>query len=103
DGNIWLTSADGVKSYQLTTDGHYFSPSQADNGMIVAGHGSTIVRMDRAGRLLGPPVPVVGGDTTTGGPSPADKFYGPMDPKVSPDGKQVAYWFWEYTNYYSAT
>jgi hypothetical protein len=102
DGDIWLTSPDGSKRYQVTTDGHYFSPSQADNGMIVAGHGSTIVRMDRSGQLLGPPVAVVGGDTTTGGSSPADKFYGPMDPKVSPDGTQVAYWLWEYANYYSA-
>jgi hypothetical protein len=102
NGDIWLTSPDGSKSYQVTFDGHYFSPSQADNGMIVAGHGSTIVRMDRSGHLLGAPVPVVGGDTTTWPPSPRDKFYGPMDPKVSPDGKQVAYWFYEYENYYSA-
>jgi hypothetical protein len=101
NGDVWLTSPDGAKSYQLTHDGHYFSPSQADDGTIVAGHGSTIVRMDRSGHLLGNPLPVVGGDTTTLGPSPKDKFYGPLDPKVSPDGKQVAYWFWEYANYYS--
>lgn len=36
DGNLFLISPDGAKSYQLTRDGGYSSPSQADDGTIGA-------------------------------------------------------------------
>jgi hypothetical protein len=101
DGNVWLSAPDGSQARQLTTGGRWSSPSQADDGTIVAADGSTIVRIDRAtGRRLST-LPVVGGDVTDT-PGDADKFIGPLNPKVSPDGTQVAYWFMHKENYYSA-
>ena len=39
-GNVWLANADGSNAYQVTLDGTaahpYASPSQADDGTIVA-------------------------------------------------------------------
>jgi hypothetical protein len=96
EGNVWLTSPDGAKGYQVTSDGGYASPSQADNGMIVALRDHKFVRMTRSGQPIGQPVPGMGGDT----PAPAgwsdgrDKFVGPYEPKASPDGRQIAYWFY---------
>ena len=51
--------------------------------------------MDRSGRLLNPPVDGIGTDDGGG------LFVGPFDPKVSPDGKRIAYWFGQYTSRYS--
>jgi hypothetical protein len=44
DGNVWLTSPDAAKQYQVTFDGGYSSPSQADDGTIVALRGKQFVR-----------------------------------------------------------
>lgn len=91
DGNVFVSAADGSAAKQLTTDGGYESPSQADDGTVVAGrrteekgrHPRRLHRMDRGGKLLNPPVETVAVDNS---------FYiGPLDPKVSPDGKYVAY------------
>jgi hypothetical protein len=49
DGNVWLTSPDAAKQYQVTCDGGYASPSQADDGTIVALRAKQFVRMDRSG------------------------------------------------------
>jgi hypothetical protein len=96
-----LSAPDGSQARQLTTGGRWASPSQADDGTIVAADGDTIVRIDRGtGRRLST-LPVVGG-AVTDTPSDADKFVGPLNPKVSPDGTQVAYWFMHKENYYSA-
>jgi hypothetical protein len=93
DGNVWLTRADATKQYQVTFDGGYSSPSQADDGTIVALRARQFVRMNRSGQSLNPPFAGMG---TSGG-----NFYGPYEPRVSPDGKRVAYWFGQYSDYYS--
>jgi hypothetical protein len=72
DGNVWLTSPDGATAYQVTSDGGYSSPSQSDDGTIVALQGKLMVRMDRSGHRLNEPVAGVGTTQTSGG----DTFYG---------------------------
>ncbi|HEX8121850.1 MAG TPA: hypothetical protein VF549_11355 [Solirubrobacteraceae bacterium] len=95
-GDVWLTSPDGSRQYQVTTGGGWDSPSQADDGTIVAARGQMLVRMDRSGRVLGTPIAALGGDTNTiAGES--FKLFGPFDPQVSPDGRQIAYWATAYT------
>ena len=51
--------------------------------------------MDRSGRQLNAPVDGIGTDPAGG------QFYGPYEPKVSPDGRRIAYWFGQYSSYYS--
>jgi hypothetical protein len=92
DGNVWLTSPDAAKQYQVTFDGGYASPSQADDGTIVALRGKQFVRMNRSGQALNPPFDAIG---TAGG-----DFYGPYEPRVSPDGQRIAYWFGQYSDRY---
>lgn len=71
--NVWLANANGSGQARVTRDGTaanpYYSPSQADNGTIVAlrgpdgrptvatfsGGGSRIHRLAPSGKLLGPP------------------------------------------------
>src|SRR3954452_25494927 len=97
DGNVWLTSPDGSKSYQVTSDGRYDSPSQADDGTIVALRAKQFVRMDRSGPQLNAAVDGMGSNATNS----SGTFYGPYEPRVSPDGKRIAYWFGQYSDYYS--
>jgi hypothetical protein len=93
DGNVRLTSPDAAKQIQVSFDAGYASPSQADDGTIVALHGKQFVRMDRSGHRLSAPFDGIG---TSGG-----NFYGPYEPRVSPDGKRIAYWFGQYSSCYS--
>src|SRR5262249_22696948 len=51
-GNLYLTSPDGSQGYQVTSDGGYSSPSQADDGTIGALHDDQMVRLDRSGHIL---------------------------------------------------
>jgi hypothetical protein len=95
DGNVWLSSPDASKSYQVTFDGGYSSPSQSDNGTIAALRGGQMVRMDRSGRPLNAPIDGMGSPATNNG-----NFYGPYEPRISPDGSKIAYWFGQYTSYY---
>jgi hypothetical protein len=85
DHNIWLANPDGSGQHQVTLDGTagsaYGSPSQADDGTIVAVRDRKLYRMTQAGRLLNPPVNT---------PAPGT---GAIDARVSPDGRHVAYWF----------
>lgn len=71
--NVWLAKADGSNQTRLTRDGvaanPYYSPTQADNGTIVAlrgpdgrpvvatftGGGSKVYRLSPGGKLLGKP------------------------------------------------
>ena len=92
DGNVHLT--DGTRTVQITQGGNWESPSQADDGTIVAVRVGTdergqryryLIRMDRSGRELNPPVETIDHNST---------YDGPMNAKVSPDGRLVAYhWF----------
>jgi hypothetical protein len=88
--NVWLANADGTGQYQVTLDGTssspYESPSQADDGTIVAirqlpGERSKLWRMSQNGGLLNAPINT---------PAPGT---GAINAKVSPDGRLVAYWF----------
>jgi hypothetical protein len=89
--NVWLSNADGSGQFQVTFDGTpsspYSSPSQADDGTIMAvrqppGQRNQLFRMSQAGLLLNPPI-------NTPAPGPA----GAIDAKISPDGTLAAYWF----------
>src|SRR5947209_3995220 len=88
--NVWLANMDGSGQYQVTLDGTagspYSSPSQADDGTIVAlrtpsGGRPQIWRMHQNGGLVNAPVNT---------PAPGT---GAIDARVSPDGQLVAYWF----------
>jgi hypothetical protein len=90
ENNVWLANPDGSGLYQVTLDGTasapYESPSEADDGTVVAvrqlpGTRRRIYRMTQSGGLLNAPI-----DT----PAPGT---GALDAKVSPDGALVAYWF----------
>lgn len=78
-GNIWLSSPDGSIQRQVTVDGGYSSPSQADDGNIVALQNGLFVHLDRHGNPLNAPVQGLSG--TSGGTT----SFGPQDPRVSPD------------------
>ena len=87
--DVWLTSPDGSRMHRVTADGTaespYASPSQADDGTIVAkkgkGRDAQLHRMRQNGEPLNRPF-------TT-----AARGTGPLDPTVSPDGRTVAFWF----------
>src|SRR3954453_13147761 len=76
-GNVWLSNPDGSKQYAVTSDGNWASPSQADDGTIVARRHTQLVRMTRSGRILGQVTALGGATTTNPAPSDADQFYGP--------------------------
>jgi hypothetical protein len=101
DGNVWLTSPDGARQYQVTFEGGWDSPSQADDGTLLALHGTALVRMDRSGHVLST-VPGLGGATS---PVLGDQFklYGPFDPQISPDGRRIAYWATAYDPWSTST
>ena len=88
--NVWLANPDGSGQYQVTLDGTpgspYSSPSQADDGTIVAlrtspGGRPQIWRMHENGGLVNAPINT---------PAPGT---GAIDARVSPNGQLVAYWF----------
>ena len=90
DHNVWVASPDGTKQHQVTTDGaadwRYASPSQADDGTIVASKGTDIVRLKQNGEVLSsfdPPA------TTDSAGQHIDGI--PLGVKVSPDGSKIAY------------
>jgi hypothetical protein len=92
DNNVWVASPDGGKQHQVTSDGEpgwrYGSPSQADDGTIVAARGDEIVRLRQNGQVLSkfdPPA------TTDSAGQNIDGV--PLDIAVSPDGSKIAYTF----------
>jgi hypothetical protein len=81
--NVWIANPDGSGQYQVTLDGSadspYKSPSQADDGTIVALRLGRLWRMKQNGALLNEPIPTA----ASGG--------GPLHPAVSPNGRLVAF------------
>jgi WD40-like Beta Propeller Repeat len=89
DGNIWLTTPDGSRQYQVTSTGGYSYASQADDGTLIGLHGRRLHRIARDGRVTADFATPASGDSTT--------FVGPFDPAISPDGTKVAYTYnWKY-------
>jgi hypothetical protein len=99
DGNVWLSTPDGSRQFQVTTAGGYGDVSQADDGTMIATHGLNLQRLDRLGNVLADFATPVS-DTR---PAPAKQFYGPFDPAISPDGTKVAYTYYWMTQSQSPT
>jgi hypothetical protein len=94
-GNVFLSTTDGSRQYQVTSDGGYSTVSQADSGRMVALRGDKLRHLERDGRVIAEIATPV---STTVDPSMA--FKGPFDPEISPDGRRVAYtYYWQYTGY----
>jgi hypothetical protein len=99
DGDVWLSTPDGGRQYQVTFDGGYSTVSQSDYGRIVALRGDRIVTVDSQGRTIH-----VDGTTRYdiltphSYTMPGTQFRGPFDPVISPDGMKIAY-SWYYTQY----
>jgi hypothetical protein len=90
DGNVYLSTADGSRQYQVTSGGGYSDVSQADDGTMIALKGVRLHKLARDGRVLADfDTPV--SDTR---PAPSKTFYGPFDPAISPDGSKVAYTYY---------
>ncbi|MCW3039165.1 MAG: hypothetical protein JWM31_1070, partial [Solirubrobacterales bacterium] len=91
DGNVWLSTSDGARQFQVTTRGGYSDVSQADDGTMIALTGVRLQKLDRLGNVL------ADFDTPVSDTRPAGSrtFFGPFDPAISPDGSKVAYdWFY---------
>lgn len=93
-GNVFLSTPDGARKVQVTTSGIYSSVSQADDGtMIALAPGERLHKLSRDGKVLADFLtPISDGAPTAG---PVNKFHGPFNPQLSPDGTKVAY---EYFN-----
>ena len=93
DGNVFLSTPDGARQFQVTTAGGYSDVSQADDGTMIALNGVRLHRLSRDGKVLADfDTPV--SDTR---PAPSKTFYGPFDPAISPDGTKVAYTYYYMT------
>src|SRR3954470_6239689 len=99
DYNVWLANPDGTGSRQVTTGGFkelpYESPSQADDGTILAGRGLSFVKLDRQGHQIGPLLRSI----LVGKPASA-LAVGPFDPKLSPDGHKLVYWIGTWSTWF---
>src|SRR5215213_7272465 len=90
DANVWSAHPDGTGRQRLTNDGTaqdpYSSPSQADDGTIVAVRGTRLRKLDPSGRAAGALDSLL-----TGNPG-AIGAVGPFDARISPDGRTIASW-----------
>lgn len=95
EGDVWLANPDGSGQYQVTLDGTpsdpYRSPSQADSGLIAAGHGLDLVTLRQNGQELSrfDPDPLMNSVS-----HPQDGP--PVDVAISPDGSRIAYTMYGY-------
>lgn len=95
DNDVWIANPDGSHHFRVTWDGTanspYRSPSQADNGIIAAGHLNDIVLMRQSGDLIreiDPPA------LTNSVSHPMDGA--PVDVAISPNGRIIA---WSFVGY----
>ncbi len=91
-GDVFLTTTDGARQFQVTTGGGYDHVSQADDGTLLASTvaDSHLRRLDRYGKVLSDiPTPV-----SDHAPGPYT-FEGPFDADISPDGKNAGYGYIE--------
>jgi hypothetical protein len=79
DGDVWLSTSDGSRQYQVTSTGAYADVSQADDGTMIALSGVRLHKLDRAGNVRADFDPRPAGVRTL------------SDPAISPDGSKVAY------------
>jgi hypothetical protein len=93
-GDVWLTTPDGARQYQVTSTGGYTDVSQADDGTMIALNGIRLRRLARDGQVLADFATPVSDSRPAG----SRTFWGPYDPAISPDGTKVAY-----TYYYTST
>ena len=90
DGNVWLSTSDGSRQYQVTFGGGYSDVSQADDGTMIALTGVRLHRLDRQGKVLADfDTPV--SDTR---PPGQKAFHGPFEPAISPSGDKLAYTYY---------
>jgi hypothetical protein len=99
DGNVFTARPDGSQQRQITRDGSpqdpYGSPSQADDGTILAVRGSRFAKFGRDGSSLGPPL-----DSLLTRKPAAIGAVGPFDARISPDGTRFASWLGIMGGYY---
>jgi hypothetical protein len=93
DGNVWLATPDGGRQQQVTTSGNYSYVSQADYGeMIALAPNERLHKLSRTGKVLAD-FPTMVSDGLPS-PGPVNRFHGPFEPQISPDGTKVAFeWF----------
>ena len=104
-GNVWLSTSDGSRQFQVTSSGIYSSASQSDDGTIAAIAGQRIHRLDRFGNVLSNfSTPVSDGTDDRNVPY-VSHFVGPFDADISDDGQKVAYSFYwqDWTTFGSTT
>ena len=87
DGNIWLSTTDGSRQYQVTSSGGYSYASQADDGTLIGLFGRRLHRIAQDGTILADFMTPVSGEQDR----EDSHFEGPFDPAISPDGTKVAY------------
>lgn len=93
-GDVWLSTDDGSRQFQVTSTGAYADVTQADDGTMIALTGVRLHKLDRLGNVLADfDTPV----SDTRSPGQGRVFYGPFDPAVSPDGQRVAYVYYYMT------
>lgn len=96
DANVWLTTPDGSRQHQVTTNGTadhpYRSPSQADDGTIAVSHLNLIKRIQQNGQVIDTIDPPALVDSTS---RPVDGV--PVAVAISPDGSKIAYSFSSYS------
>ena len=93
DGDVWLAAPDGSRTQQVTHTGGYSYVSQADTGeMIALAPGERLRKLSRTGKVLAEFPTIVSDGAPQAGP--VNRFHGPFNPEISPDGTKVAFeWF----------